>query len=60
MQEFLLHKDYYGIRIETLLPVVKSYSTDFTNASAEFFNYGFEIAKPQDFRTSGPAFGTSV
>jgi hypothetical protein len=46
-------KDYYGIRIETLLPAVKSYSTDFYNASAEFFNSGFEIKKPSNFNTSG-------
>jgi len=45
--------DYYYIRIETLLPAVKSYSTDFYNATAEFFNSGFEIKKPSNFNTSG-------
>jgi len=45
--------DYYNIRIETLLPAVKSYSTDFYNASAEFFNSGFEIKKPSNFNTTG-------
>jgi hypothetical protein len=45
--------DYYNIRIETILPAVKSYSTDFYNASAEFFNSGFEIIKPPDFNTTG-------
>jgi hypothetical protein len=45
--------NYYNIRIETLLPAVKSYSTDFYNASAEFFNSGFEIKKPSNFNTSG-------
>jgi hypothetical protein len=45
--------DYYSIRIESLLPAVKSYSTDFYNASAEFFNSGFEITKPSNFNTSG-------
>jgi hypothetical protein len=45
--------DYYNIRIETILQAVKSYSTDFHNASAEFFNSGFEIVKPSDFNTTG-------
>ena len=45
--------DYYSIRIESLLPAVTSYSTDFYNASAEFFNSGFEITKPSNFNTSG-------
>ena len=45
--------DYYKIRIENLLPAVKSYSTDFNDASAEFFNSGFEITKPLNFNTTG-------
>jgi hypothetical protein len=44
--------DYYKIGIETLLPAVKSYSTDFDDASAEFFNSGFEIVKPSNFNTT--------
>lgn len=44
---------YYAIRIETLMPAVKSYSTDFSNASADFFNSGFEITKPSNFNSLG-------
>ncbi len=52
--------DYYNIRIETLLPAVTSYSTDFSDASADFFNSGFEITQPSDFNSYRTAFGTSV
>jgi hypothetical protein len=41
------------IRIESLMPVVTSYTTDFTNASAEFFNSGFNITKPAGFTNFG-------
>ncbi len=41
------------IRIETLLPVLKSYTTDFSDATAEFFNSGFEIAEPPNFNSLG-------
>lgn len=44
---------YYSIRIETMLPVVSSYSTDFTGAASEFFNSGFAIAKPEGFSNYG-------
>ena len=43
---------FYTIKIETLESVVASYSTDFTNAGADFFNSGFEIRQPVNF-TSG-------
>lgn len=44
---------YYSVRIETLLPVVTSYSTDFSDAASDFFNSGFEIAQPTGFNSSG-------
>ncbi|HBC80321.1 MAG TPA: hypothetical protein DEO60_14440 [Bacteroidales bacterium] len=44
---------YYNIRIETILPALRSYSTDFSNSSAEFFNSGFQITRPTNFNTSG-------
>jgi len=44
---------FHNIRIETLLPALRSYSTDFSNATAEFFNSGFQITKPSNFNTSG-------
>jgi hypothetical protein len=45
--------DYYSVRIETLLTVVTSYSTDFSDAAPDFFNSGFEIAQPKAFSSSG-------
>jgi hypothetical protein len=45
--------NYYSIRIETLMPAVRGYATDFSDASADFFNSGFEILKPQDFNSPG-------
>ncbi len=44
---------FFSVRIEEISSVVASYSTDFTDASAEFFNIGFEIAKPEDFSNFG-------
>ncbi len=44
---------YNKIRIEALLPTLRSYSTDFSDASADFFNSGFEIAEPRDFTSLG-------
>jgi hypothetical protein len=35
--------------IETLMPVVTSYSTDFSDAVADFFYSGFEISRPTGF-----------
>jgi hypothetical protein len=43
----------YSIRIETLLPVVTSYSTDFSNAVSDFYNLGFEITQPLNFTSPG-------
>ena len=40
---------YNSIRIETLLPVVNSYSTDFSDGVSDFFNSGFGIAQPAGF-----------
>jgi hypothetical protein len=45
--------DYYRIRIETLMPAVKSYSTDFSNSSADFYNSGFEIRTAPNFTSPG-------
>jgi len=44
---------YYNIKIETLLPGVTKYFTDFSNASADFFNSGFEITQPSNFSSPG-------
>jgi hypothetical protein len=44
---------YKKIRIESLLPELNSYSTDFSNASADFFNSGFEITQPANFTSLG-------
>ena len=40
---------YYTIDIEVINSVVKSYSTDFTDAFDDFYYSGFEIAKPLNF-----------
>jgi hypothetical protein len=40
---------YYTIKIEALLPAIKSYSTDFSNADSDFFNSDFEISQPEGF-----------
>ena len=40
---------YYSIKIEALESTLNSYSTDFSNATADFFNKGFEISKHNDF-----------
>jgi hypothetical protein len=45
--------DYYTIKIEALLSVISSYATDFSDASADFFNSGFEIAQPSNFNSQG-------
>ena len=44
---------YKKIRIENLLSELNSYSTDFSNASADFFNSGFEIVRPANFTSLG-------
>ncbi|TFG43752.1 MAG: T9SS type A sorting domain-containing protein, partial [Bacteroidia bacterium] len=45
--------NYYSIRIETLMPAVTNYSTDFYNSEDDFYNSGFEIKKPSNFKTTG-------
>jgi hypothetical protein len=42
---------FYNIKIESLLPAVSGYSTDFSDASADFFNSGFEITQPSSFNS---------
>jgi hypothetical protein len=42
---------YHSIKIESLLPVVSGYSTDFSDASADFFNSGFQIEQPSGFNS---------
>lgn len=44
---------FFSVNIEPLGLATKSYSTDFSNASADFFNSGFEITKPLNFSSSG-------
>jgi hypothetical protein len=44
---------YYTIKIEAVGSAVRSYSTDFSNASSEFFNSGFEITNPSGFNSKG-------
>ncbi len=44
---------FFSVRIEEISSVVGSYSTDFTNASEDFFNIGFRIAKPEYFSNFG-------
>jgi len=42
---------YHHIKIESLLPAVSGYSTDFSDASADFFNSGFQITQPSGFNS---------
>lgn len=44
---------FFTVNIEPLGSATKSYSTDFSDASADFFNSGFEITKPLNFSTPG-------
>jgi hypothetical protein len=44
---------FFVSRIEHLASVVTSYSTNFTNAEADFLNDGFVIIKPADFSKFG-------
>lgn len=44
---------YNEVRIESLLPVVTSYISDFSRGEAEFINSGFEISMPQGFSNYG-------
>jgi len=49
----LPEEGYYSIRIEDISSVVTGYSTDFSNASGDFFSIGFSIAKPDNFSNFG-------
>ena len=44
---------YFSTRIEDISSTVTSYSTDFTGAAPDFFNIGFEVAKPAGFQKYG-------
>jgi hypothetical protein len=44
---------FYSVKIETVNPVAASYTTDFSNASGDFLNDGFEIIKPVGFSRFG-------
>jgi hypothetical protein len=44
---------YYVIHIEEIASTLLEYSTDFSNASADFFNVGFDISKPAGFEKFG-------
>lgn len=44
---------YYDIKIEGMGTAVKTYSTDFSDASADFFNSGFAITRPEGFNSPG-------
>jgi hypothetical protein len=44
---------YFSTRIENITTTVISYSTDFTGAAPDFFNIGFDVAKPAGFQKYG-------
>jgi hypothetical protein len=44
---------YYSIKVEEIGTTVDNYSTDFSNAANDFFNFGFEIKKPPSFSSYG-------
>jgi hypothetical protein len=44
---------YFSVSIEAIGSVVDSYSTDFTDASDDFFNLGFSITRPASFSYYG-------
>ena len=49
----LPEEGFFSVAIEDLGQVVDQYSTDFSDASKDFFNIGFEILKPSGFSSSG-------
>jgi hypothetical protein len=49
----LPEKGYFTVKIEDISTTLESYSTDFTGATADFFNRGFEISKPSGFSKYG-------
>ena len=44
---------YFKVKIEDISSTLNSYSTDFTNATSDFFNIGFNISKPDGFSKFG-------
>lgn len=44
---------YFSVGIEDIGNVIESYSTNFSNGSADFFNIGFSIQKPAGFTAYG-------
>jgi hypothetical protein len=44
---------FESVRIEDVGLTINSYSTDFSNASADFFNIGFTVSKPAGFSRYG-------
>ncbi len=44
---------YFSVSIEGISSVVDNYSTDFTDASADFFNIGFTVSRPATFSHYG-------
>lgn len=44
---------YYSVRIEGLKQPLSSYSTDFSDASDDFYMFEFEIARPDNFTSYG-------
>jgi hypothetical protein len=44
---------YFAVGIEDIGSVVDNYSTDFSNASADFLRKGFDINKPVNFSRNG-------
>jgi Secretion system C-terminal sorting domain len=44
---------YFKVKIEDISSTLDSYSTDFTTATSDFFNIGFNISKPAGFSKFG-------
>jgi hypothetical protein len=44
---------FFDFKVEKIESVVESYSTDFRNAAADFFNIGFSVSKPAGFTNAG-------
>lgn len=51
--KMLPSKGYFAVKIEDIGTVLKSYATDFSDASKDFFNIGFDIQKPSGFSEFG-------
>ncbi|MGE5421257.1 MAG: T9SS type A sorting domain-containing protein [Chloroflexota bacterium] len=46
-------KSYFVFPVERIESVVESYSTDFTDATSDFFSLGFSITQPTGFNSPG-------